>query len=281
MAAEGDSADWWPRASEAAPPPRLGLDKPHISRVYDYLLGGKDHFAADRAVGDQIIEHEPDVYLGVREQRALLGRVVRYMVAEAGIRQLIDIGTGLPTADNVHEIAHRVAPEAQVVYVDNDPVVLAHARAMLESDKTVGVVEGDIAFPKAILADPQTQRLIDFTRPVGLILCGILHHIPDSADPWAIVRTLRAALPSGSYVFLHHLCDTGDPEIAPLQETLRANMGRGQFRTGAEIAALLDGLELLDPGLVPPTEWRPATDTPSIADHPVLRLALAGVGRKP
>jgi hypothetical protein len=255
--------------------------RPNIARVYDYLLGGKDHFEADREVGDKIKLALPAVRLGVQQQRAALRRVVRYLVGEAGIRQLIDIGSGLPTAGNVHEVAHEVASDVRVVYVDNDPIVLAHARALMADDQTTFVVDGDLRRPAEVLGDPDLRRLIDLDRPVGLLLCGILHHVLDEEDPVGLVASYRAALPPGSYLFIHHLVDVGDPSVQATQAALRQGMGRGQFRTIAQIERFFDGLDLVEPGLVPVTEWHPDPDTPPVSDHPVLRLGAVGVARKP
>jgi O-methyltransferase involved in polyketide biosynthesis len=262
--------------------PGFDPSRPHIARVYDYLLGGKDNYEADRQAGDHIIASLPSVQVGVRAQRAVLGRVVRYLVGEAGVRQLIDIGSGLPTVDNVHEIAHRIDATTRVVYLDNDPVVLAHARALLASDAaTVIAVQGDLRDPAAILADPHVARHLDWSQPVGLLLCGILHHILDEERPAELVAELTRALPSGSYVFIHHLLDGGDPSVADLQTALQKGLGRGQFRTWARIRGLFDGLDLVEPGLVLVPQWRPDGETLSAEDWPVLRLACAGVARKP
>src|SRR5580658_1146396 len=157
-------------ADRADPPAAFQLDRPHVARVYDYLLGGKDNFAADRAVGDQMMASLPAIQLGVRAQRDVLGRVVRYLVGEAGLRQLLDIGSGLPTADNVHEIAQRVDPGTRVVYLDNDPVVLAHARALLADEQVTFVAEGDLRDPEGILANPDIRKYLDWDRPIGLLL---------------------------------------------------------------------------------------------------------------
>ena len=157
-----------------------------MARVYDYLLGGKDNFAADRAVGDQIIATLPEVIVGVRAQRAVLGRVIRYLIGEAGIRQLLDVGSGLPTADNVHEIARRVEPATRVVYVDNDPVVLNHATALLADDKYTFVAKGDLFDPASIIDDPVARARLDWDRPIGLLLCGIAHYILDSDGPGSL-----------------------------------------------------------------------------------------------
>jgi hypothetical protein len=267
---------------EREPEPRqFSPTRPHVARVYDYLLGGKDNFAADRAVGDKIIASLPAVQLGVRAQRAVLGRVVRFLVGEAGVGQLVDIGSGLPTADNVHEIAHRIDASTRVVYVDNDPVVLTHARALLADNSATVVADGDLRRPADLLANPQLRGHLDWDRPIGLLLCGILHHLLDDEHPAELVAALSGALPSGSYVFIHHLLDSGDQAVADVQATFRQALGRGQFRTRQQIRGMFAGLTMVEPGLVLVPEWRPDASTPSARDHPVLRLACVGVARKP
>jgi hypothetical protein len=252
--------------------------RPHVARVYDYLLGGKDNFAADRAIGDKMLVSVPAVQLGVRAQRDVLGRVVRYLVGEVGLRQLLDIGSGLPTADNVHEIAQRIDPATRVVYLDNDPIVLSHAEALLADDKATFVVDGDLRDPAGIVANPDVRKYLDWEQPIGLLMCGVLHYVLDDEQPAEVVATLYDALPSGSYVFIHHLLSTEDPAAAVLQEQMRSGLGRAQFRTLDEVRLLFDGLELVEPGLVPVPDWRP--QPPTIRDHPVLEMACAGVGRK-
>ena len=254
--------------------------RPNMARVYDYLLDGKNNFAADRAVGDRIIAGLPEIQAGVRAQRAVLGRVVRYLVGEAGIRQLLDIGSGLPTSDNVHDIARRTAPGTRVVYVDNDPVVLAHARAILTDETTVFAEQGDLRKPMSIVASQQVRARLDFDKPVGLLLCGILHYLLDDDDPGRLVAELVSALPSGSYVFIHHLLDTGDPAAAELQQHMLKSLGRVKFRTLPEVRALFGDLELEPPGVVPVPKWRPEPGTPVRIDYGVLSLACAGVARK-
>jgi SAM-dependent methyltransferase len=257
---------------------------PNIARVYDYLLGGKDNYASDRALGDQIARALPQVHLGVQQQRAVLRRVTDHLVREVGLRQLIDIGSGLPTAENVHQVAQRITPDARVVYVDNDPTVLAHARALLADNEQTVVTDGDLRHPDALLADPVVRAHIDFGQPIGLLLCGILHYVLDDEDPYRIVRTLVDELPSGSYVFVHHLITVGpdvDADTAEAEAALRQGVGRGQFRTKDEVAAFLDGLDLVPPGVVTVPDWRPDADTPSANVHSVLRLAAVGVARKP
>jgi hypothetical protein len=255
--------------------------RPNVARVYDYLLGGKDNFAADRAVSDQIIETLPQVVLGVRAQRAVLGRVIRYLVGEAGIRQLLDVGSGLPTADNVHEIAQRVAPATRVVYVDNDQVALNHATALLTDDFSTFAVRGDLLDPPSITANPAVRAHLNWGEPIGLLLCGIVHYVLDSDHPAEMVGALIDALPSGSYVFIHHLLNTGDPDAAELQAQMAKGLGRVQFRTMAQVKELFGSLELIPPGLVPVPEWRPDPGNAPRADNGVLRLACAGVARKP
>jgi hypothetical protein len=255
--------------------------QPHIARVYDYLLGGKDNFVADRAVADRIIASMPAVQVGVRAQRDLLGRVVRYLVGEAGIKQLLDIGSGLPTAENVHQIAQRIEPAAKVVYVDNDPVVLSHAQAILADNKATFAAEGDLRDPVALLAEPEVRNRLDWDEPIGLLLCGILHYILDEEDPAEIVKALYRALPAGSYVFIHHMLDSDNPDSAMLQAEMQKGLGRTKFRTFAEINELFAGLELVEPCVVLVPDWRPDPGTPGVADHPVLKLAAAGVARKP
>jgi S-adenosyl methyltransferase len=255
--------------------------EPHIARVYDYLLGGKDNFAADRAVGDRFIASMPAIQIGVRAQRDVLGRVVRYLVGEAGIRQLLDIGSGLPTAENVHEIAQAIYPQTKVVYLDNDPVVLSHAQAILADNKVTFAAEGDLRDPARLLAESDVRHQLDWDEPIGLLLCGILHYILDDENPAGIVDTLYRALPPGSYVFIHHMLDSDDPDSALLQAEMQRGLGRTKFRTFAEINELFAGLELIEPGVVLVPDWRAGPGTPGVAHHPVLKLAAAGVARKP
>ena len=253
--------------------------RPHVARVYDYLLGGKDNFAADRAVGDRMLASIPAVQLGVRAQRDVLGRVVRYLVGDVGLRQLLDIGSGLPTADNVHQIAQRIESATRVVYLDNDPIVLSHAEALLADDKSTFVVDGDLRDPAGILANPDVRKYLDWEQPIGLLMCGILHYVLDEEHPADVVATLYHALPSGSYVFIHHLLDLDDPAAAVLQEQMRAGLGRAQFRTTDQVRALFGELDLVEPGLVLVPDWRP--EPPAVRDHPVLEMACVGVARKP
>jgi hypothetical protein len=254
--------------------------RPHVARVYDYLLGGKDNFAADRAVGDHIIASLPATQVGVRAQRDVLGRVIRYLVGEAGITQLLDVGSGLPTAENVHEIAQQIDPATRVVYIDNDPVVLNHAMALLADDTTTFAASGDLKDPASITDSPEVRDHLDWDQPVGLLLCGILHYLLDEDKPAELVAQLADALPAGSYVFIHHLLASEDPASATLQAEMQRGLGRAQFRTFAQIRELFGDLELVEPGLVHVPDWRPYLHTPRVHHNPVLALAAAGVGRK-
>jgi hypothetical protein len=263
-------------------PSAAGFDasRPHIARVYDYLLGGKDNFAADRAVGDQIIASLPAGQIGVRAQRDVLGRAVRYLVEQAGVRQLLDIGSGLPTAENVHQIAQRIDPATRVVYLDNDPIVLSHAQALLADDKVTFAAEGDLRDPAGILASPGVRAHLDWDQPVGLLLCGILHYILDDERPAELMAVLREGLPAGSYVFIHHLLHSEDPASAALEAAMQKGLGRSQFRTLDQVRELFGDLELIEPGLVLVPDWRPDRSTLSASYHPVLSLACAGLARR-
>lgn len=267
----------------AAPGTAFDPSRPSVARLYDYLLGGKDNFAADRAVGDQIIAALPEVQVGVQAQRAVLGRVVRYLVGEMGIDQLLDIGSGLPTAENVHQIARRAATrtDTKVVYVDNDPVVLAHARALLADSVGTFVEDGDLLQPSSITASPAIRSHLDWNRPIGLLLCGIAHYLLDEDRPAQLIAELVDALPPGSYVFIHHLLDGADPATEQLQGQMLKALGRVKFRTLPEVRALFGGMQLVDPGLVTVTSWRPDPGTVIPAEHEaVLSMACAGVARK-
>jgi hypothetical protein len=256
--------------------------RPNVARVYDYLLGGKDNFAVDRIYGQRIAAAMPGVEAGVRGQRALLGRVVRYLVGNAGIRQLLDIGAGLPTAENVHQIAQRVDPAARVVYVDNDPMVLSHARAVLAENPLTAVADGDLRQPAGIIGHPVVRAHLDWSRPIGLLLSGIMHQIMDYEQPARLTGELIDALPSGSYVFIHHLLDLDVPGAVQLKEFMTRAFGRAEFRTLDRVRELFSGLELVEPGLVRVRDWRPdgAAATGEVAQAGP-GLGYAGVARKP
>jgi hypothetical protein len=257
-------------------------DTPSVARIYDALLGGKDNFEADRAAVAKIVEIEPGAPLVAQENRAFLHRVVRFLAAEAGIRQFLDIGSGLPTMNNVHEVAQQADPSARVVYVDNDAIVLAHARALL---RTAG--EGRCAYVDSDLRDTgtilmQAARTLDFDQPAAVLLLAILHFIADTHDPWDIVRRLMAAVPSGSYLVVSHAMpgDMTGTQREGLNAVYAATRSGGVTQRSLEdIARFFDGLELADPGLVEITGWRPAPA--GAGQKPGKRLFYGGVARKP
>jgi hypothetical protein len=265
-------------AGEAAPP-AFDTSTAHQARVYDYYLGGKDNYAADRDAGDAYIEVYPDLPFTARANRAFLGRAVRYLAGEAGIRQFLDIGTGIPTAGNTHQVAQEIAPESRVVYVDYDPVVLAHARALLVSHDAGATeyVDADLRDTGTILG--QAGRLLDFTRPVAVSLIAILHAIPDADDPYAIVARLMNAVPPGSYLVLSHMgADLLAPETNEGLQDITGRMSQQQYsyRTRGQVARFFDGTDLVAPGLVRVEEWRPEPGAGEAA-----RSSLwCGAGRK-
>ncbi|HEX6471802.1 MAG TPA: SAM-dependent methyltransferase [Streptosporangiaceae bacterium] len=265
-------------------PAGLDVSRPNVARVYDYTLGGKDNFAVDRQVADLSHEVMP-ARAGARANRAFLRRAVRHLVAEAGIRQFIDIGSGLPTQGNVHEVAQSIDPTARIVYVDYDPVVLVHARALLGATDTTEVITADVRRPREILEDPTIRRFLDFDQPIGLLLFAILHHVNDDEDPAGIARTLRDALPAGSYLALSHFHNPGAAQpayarmAAEAEKVFAENLGTGRFRTRDEILAFFGDFELLEPGLVSYDEWRPDLNVPPLPEA-MRHLALCGVARK-
>ncbi|MEU1729426.1 SAM-dependent methyltransferase [Actinomadura sp. ATCC 39365] len=268
--------------------PALDVDttKPSVARVYDYMLGGKDNFEIDREVAQMALRIAPDAPQAARSNRDFLARVVRDLVVEAGIRQFLDIGSGLPTQGNVHEIAQAAAPGCRVVYVDHDPIVLVHGRALLAVDDGTTVIEADIRRPDDVLDHPETRQLLDLDEPVGLLLFGILHHLSDEEDPAGIAARLAGRLAPGSHVAVSHFHNPMEerPEVSrqafEAERLFNDTMGTGRWRTREEILGFFDGLELLEPGLVPLAEWRPEPGY-----RPALGITyhtfLGGVGRKP
>jgi hypothetical protein len=264
-------------------PHDIDTTRPHTARIYDYYLGGKNHFAADRETADNLARDWPSVGVAAREQRQFLGRAVSYLTAEAGVRQFLDIGTGLPTANNVHEVAQAAVPAARVVYVDNDPLVLAHARALLKSapEGRTAYIHADLRDPQAILSHETTRGVLDFTQPVALILVGILHFVPDEDKPAEIIATLLSALPRGSYLVASHITTDHDPDrVSASERTSRGAGVSAQFRDSDDFARLaFSGLELVPPGVVPVPEWRPDSDGPRPLAAEVS--VYGGVARKP
>jgi SAM-dependent methyltransferase len=262
-------------------PPGVDTQRANVARVYDYWLGGSHNFLADQDVGRAIAAVEPNMRAIARANRAFLGRAVR-LLAAAGIGQFLDLGSGIPTQGNVHEIAQQADPGARVVYVDIDPVAIAHSRAILAGNQNAMIIDADLRDPEKILGHDVTRRLIDFSRPAGLLLMVVLHFIADAEDPWRIVATLRDALAPGSYLVLGHATDEGKPEVAQASRRVYNDRVTTQLhlRPRAEILRFFDGFDLVDPGLVYVPLWRPDSPADVPAD-PRTFGCLVGVARKP
>jgi S-adenosyl methyltransferase len=264
---------------------RINTGVPNPARIYDYFLGGKDNFPADREVAEQVVAIAPVARDIVEDNRAFLRRAVRLLAGEAGIRQFIDLGSGLPTQGNVHEIAQAVAPDARVVYVDNDAMVVTHSRALLAGDNTAAI-EADLRDPDSVMRHREVRELIDFDQPIALLLMAILHFVPDDEDPYGIVARFRDALPAGSYLALSH--GTRDiparPDMSPeamaemgakVERLYQLTTASLVTRTHAQVERFFDGFDLLDPGLVEIQLWRPDE-----ADALLPGGFYGGVGRK-
>ncbi len=266
-------------SDEEASPSDIDLSKPSIARVYDYVLGGKENFEIDRHAAAALFEAVPETSQLAKDNRNHLRRAVRYLVAEAGVRQIIDLGSGLPTVGNVHEIAHDVDPSVHVVYADIDPIVLAHGRALLSNESTTTVITADVREPASVFDDPMTRELIDYTQSFAVLAASILHHLDDDEDPYALATAIKDRLSVGSYLLISNFLDDDEPRAKELQRAfLEGGLGTGRFRTWSEQQRFFDGLEMVEPGLVYANEWRPDELTPT--DSPVHTLYAAGIGRK-
>jgi S-adenosyl methyltransferase len=259
--------------------PAFDTSVAHVARVYNYWLGGKDNFAADRAAAEQAMAAFPDIVHSARANRAFLRRTVAYLVGTAGIRQFLDIGTGIPSANNTHEVAQSIDPESRIVYVDNDPVVLAHARALLTStpEGATDYIDADLRDADEILS--KAAETLDFSQPVAIMLMAILQHLSDENDPYAVVAQLMAAVPAGSYLALSHPAkDIHAAEMAAMASRLNQMMAeKVTFRSEAEVAPFFAGLELIEPGMTNVPNWRPESDEE--ASSPAA--LWGGVARKP
>jgi S-adenosyl methyltransferase len=266
-------------------PPFVDTTKPSIARVYDMFLGGKDHYEVDREVYRRTVEINPEVPLMAQAFRQWLVRVVRFLASDPGIDQFLDCGSGLPTAENTHQVAQRIRPGTTVVYVDNDPMVVAHGRALLAENDRTHFVDGDLRDPEKLLAHPTVTHNLDWSRPIGLMQCGTLHHVGAEDNPNGLMERYIEALPSGSYVAVSHFFDPADgTELSELASALAVNLrnavGSGWCRTYSQIESLFCGLELVEPGLVPAADWWPdGPRTRPLAD--VERVAYGAVARKP
>jgi S-adenosyl methyltransferase len=260
-----------------------GVDptRPSIARVYDYWLGGPHNLVADRELARRMQTLDPLIPAACRAGRAFLRRAVRFLAAEAGIGQFLDIGSGIPFGDNVHEIAGQARPGARVVYADTDPAAVAESRALLAGNRDAAIIQADLRDPAAILAHPQTARLIDFSEPAGLILAGVLHFLADDRQPYDIAAQLADAAAPGSYLVISHATDQASPQLADAAARLwTARVSDARPRSRAEIARFFGGWELAEPGLVWAPQWRPEPGQAGPADPERLWL-LAGVARKP
>lgn len=262
-------------------PRGIDLSVPSVSRIYDYYLGGSHNFEVDREAARKVLEIMPGVPKIVQANRAFMRRAVRYAVDE-GITQFLDIGSGIPTFGNVHQVAQTACPGAHVVYVDNDPVAVAHSRAVLEGNATAGIAAADLRKPRGILDSPEVTRLLDLDKPVALLLVAVLHFLDEEDDPWSVVAELRDALAPGSLLALTHASTEGGPmsleqgeEVELLYKAASAPL---VMRTRPRVERFFDGFELVDPGLVAPPNWRP--ETPPEQEDPVVFGGFAGVGRK-
>lgn len=273
----------WP--GDHAPSDDLRTDVPHSARMYDYYLGGKDNFAADREAADKVLSIFPDVATGARANRRFLGRAVRF-AAGLGIRQYLDIGTGIPAAENTHEVAQSVAPESRIIYVDNDPIVLTHARALLAGtpEGRTAYLDSDFRDHDRILSAPETSELIDFTQPVALLTVALLHFIPDDDDPGGILERYKAAMPPGSVMIFSHATTDLVDDSEESKAVVRAYKGAGVGltpRSRERITEFFTGWELQEPGVVPVTEWRPDGNPDDAALKVSQAGAFGGVAIKP
>jgi hypothetical protein len=254
---------------------------PHPARMYDFYLGGKDNYAVDQEAAREILRAVPEVRDMARENRAFLQRAVRFLVGEAGIRQIIDIGTGIPTAGNVHEVAREMAPDVRVVYVDNDPIVHVHASALLTGTGSTRIVLGDLREPETILAHPKVRELIDFSQPVALLLVAILHFMTDDENPERIVAAFRDALPLGSYLALSHGTADFHSQDAVSHGTKVYQRATAPLvlRSHAQVTALFDGFDIVEPGLVQVPLWRPDGKRPRLRDRTGIGI-YGGIGQR-
>jgi hypothetical protein len=257
-------------------PPEIDTSVPQTARIWNYWLGGKDHFPVDRAVGDQILEAFPAIVENARASRAFLARAVRYLAGEAGVRQFLDIGTGLPTANNTHQVAQSVAPDARIVYVDNDPIVLAHARALLTSTPqgATAYIDADLRDPERILEE--AGKTLDLNQPVAVMLMGILGHIEDDDQARSIVGRLMEGVPAGSYLTMNDGTDTSEEVVEAARIWNLSANPTYHLRSPDRIARFFEGLELVEPGVVSPPQWHPEPGQPAAAID-----SYCGMGRKP
>lgn len=259
----------------------ISSDTPSVARMYDYLLGGFHNFAIDREAAERVKRIYPDIALGMHANRAFLRRVVNFLLAR-GIDQFLDIGSGIPTVGNVHEVAERINPAARIVYVDSDPMAVAHGEAILQGNTHATVIQADARRPEKILNDPKVKYLLDFQRPVGVLIVALLHFIPDDANAYHLVRVLREAIAPGSYIAISHATNAAmPPAIAASIERLYANTANpGKYRSEIAVARFFDGLTMIEPGIVYAPLWHPESSDDLFLNEPERSINFAGVGYK-
>jgi hypothetical protein len=261
-------------------PPEIDTERPSAARVYDYVLGGAHNFAVDREHAERLLAVDPNTALMAQANRAFLRRAVEFLV-DAGVRQFLDIGSGVPTVGHVHEIAQARAPESRIVFVDTDPVAVAHSRLILEGNDRTAVLQEDVRRPEQILEAPEVQGLLDFGQPVAVLLVALLHYVSDTDRPADIITRLMAPLASGSYLALSHGTEDGPVDMAKMREIGRRAGVEVTWRNRREVEELFAGLDLVDPGVVWVSQWRPESDIDVHPQEPELSSNYAGVGRKP
>ena len=271
-----DQAPW---PARPVPPQGLDVTVPNVARIYDHLLGGKDNFEADREAARRLLVAVPGAARAARANRTFMARAVQFLGREAGIRQFLDIGTGLPTRGNVHEIAQVANPQAHVLYTDIDPMVVVHASALLANSLTVAATQADLRQPEHLFTMPVTRALIDISQPLAVLLVAVLHFLPDNENPWALVNEIKRKLAPGSYVVISHVTADEIPAGVARQaaEVYRDASAPGVARSRDDIARFFSGLDMVAPGLVDAAAWR----TPHLAGQPRPALFYAGIGRKP
>ncbi len=271
-----DQAPW---PARPVPPQGLDVTVPNVARIYDHLLGGKDNFEADREAARRLLVAVPDAARAARANRTFMARAVQFLGREAGIRQFLDIGTGLPTRGNVHEIAQVANPQAHVLYTDIDPMVVVHASALLANSLTVAATQADLRQPEHLFTMPVTRALIDISQPLAVLLVAVLHFLPDNENPWALVDEIKGKLAPGSYVVISHVTADEIPAWVARQpsEVYRDASAPGVARSRDDIARFFSGLDMVAPGLVDAAAWR----IPHMAGQPRPALFYAGIGRKP
>ncbi|KAA5838132.1 SAM-dependent methyltransferase [Saccharopolyspora hirsuta] len=259
----------------------IDLEKPNAARVYDYYLGGDHNFAVDRQMAEEAIAMWPDLPLIMQANRAFLRRAVEFC-AERGIRQFLDLGSGIPTVGNVHEVAQQAAPGARVVYVDTDPVAVAYSRKLLRDNPDAAIVDADLRDPEQVLASPEVAELLDLSQPIALMMVAVLHFVPDADDPRKIIARYREAMAPGSFLVVSHASAESRPDVGPAHADLyrKRTTTPMTMRTRTEVAGFFDGFELVDPGVVFLQQWRPAAPA-EVGENPERLPGLAGVGRKP